>query len=237
MCSDSRHRTVERVKRLIGVIVVVLGLLGLALGAEVWTRAQIASRVAQPLEEHLGVDASVSVHGPLVLPQVVGGELERVDVTAPRVSYRGFTVVEVEGSANGVQTADPHRADRLWVSARVPTVELDRMYREVSPIGGTITTDGGTVNLQGELFGQVLGIAFGVEARDRAIVLEPREVYLGQERVDVSLLGLLLSGVDQEVEIGVDLPRGLRLTGAEVRSNGLEIVVQGTDLELAALAP
>nr|NLD40731.1 DUF2993 domain-containing protein [Actinomycetales bacterium] len=224
-------------KRLLGVMLVVLGLGGIALGAEAWTRSTIANRITAGAEEYLGVTPDVTLHGGLVLPQVISGTLQRVDVTAPRVSYAGFTVVDVRGTASGIETRDPYTADRIRLSARVTTEELNRLYGEVSPIGGEITSQNGTVGLQGQVLGQTLGIAFDLTVTEGAIHLNPNEVYLNNDRADISVLAMILTGIDQEIRIPVDLPQGLRLQSAAVRDNGIVLDVRGENLVLTDLQP
>lgn len=237
MWRSSGTRTVGQVKRLLGVVLVLVGLAGIAFGAEAWMRHTITDRIIGPAEEYLGVVPDVTLHGGLVIPQVVSGKLQRVDASAPKVTYAGFTVVDVRGTASGIETSDPYTADRVRISARITTEELNRLYGEVSPIGGQITTENGRVGLQGQLLGQTLGIAFDLTVTDGAILLNPSEVYLNDDRADISMLAMILTGIDQEIRIPVDLPQGLRLQSANVRDNGIVLDVQGVNLALADLEP
>lgn len=224
-------------KRLFGVLLVVAGILGILLAAEVLVRSVIVNQAAAAISEPLGVDPEIEIQGQFVLPQVLGGRLEQVDAHVEELEYAGINAVDVRGSVTGIETRSPYLTDTLSISARITTEELNRLYNDVSFVGGEITTADGAVGLEGYVFLQTLGITFNLDVVDNAIRLTPAEAYLNRERIDLSLLAGLLADWEREIRIPIDLPDGIRLGSAEVRDDGVVVTINGAQVALADLEP
>ncbi|HZK05690.1 MAG TPA: DUF2993 domain-containing protein [Actinomycetaceae bacterium] len=222
-------------RKLIGVVVVLVGVLGLLIGAELWARSSVVSHASDPIQQYLGVEPEVTVAGPLVLPQIIGGRINSIEASADQLTYEGVTVTDARGTVRGLSTAEPFEAASVWVAARLGPEELNRLYQQYSPIGGQLTSADGVVNLEGEVLGQQLAVGFEPVAGDNAIVLRPHSASLNQVGLDLSALATFLGGIDSEITIPLEVPEGFRITVVRATPDGIEVEVLGTNVQLAYL--
>jgi hypothetical protein len=187
-------------------------------------------------------DVSASIHGFPFLTQLWNGSLDDVTVRAASASLGGTTVTDVDVEGAGVSLTSPYVVTDGTVEATVPTSELEKQVAARTRSDVTVeATDDGLVATT-----KVVGISVG-------LVLEPK-VSGGALAVDVkaakvagatvsadALPGGLASTVDG-IEVPLDLPKGVTLTGASVvpasgdSEGGVRVGAKASDVALEDLA-
>jgi len=190
-------------------------------------REQIVSRLDIPADQHVDVD----VRG-TVLPQLIGGSLDDVTVSAADVSF-GALSGDVEVHAAGV----PIRGDAPLQSASA-TVRLDQT--QVRALLGTVdgfpadavTLEAPDIVMSTELKLFALSVPVGVSLQPSAakgdLVLTPRSLRLSGAEVSADVLidqfGAVARTVVRDWDVCVKqyLPGGLTLS--DVRVDGQQVV-------------
>lgn len=249
-------------RRALSVLVVLALLAAACVVGELYARSRVAATVRDAVPG-LSADASVTTQG-LVLPQLLGGELDSLDVDAscleldsdatggPTTSdgtgpVTTLELSDVDASLTDVGVRSPHRVDDLsatgtvtWdslaalVAAQVPDLPSLALARAGAEDALTATTT-------------VLGA-------DVALTLEPSATDDGGIALDVTGASLAGQEVDLDGEVGgrtlaswlglssttismtADaLPQGLAVSRAAVANDGLRLTLAGQDLDLDSL--
>lgn len=209
------------------LLVVVLVLAALVVAAEFVARAVLPGIVRSIVVEQLDLPADqqldVETRG-LVLPQLIGGNLESLRLSTDSVTLEGITgAAEVTatdvplrggelGGASGTIRIDQGQFTSLLAGTDLPieSVELEAPNATVS---GSITVFGASVPLS-------LTVTPGVVDGD--LELTPVAASIGGLDIDLDQVGSTLGSLGQEVTkpqrvcIADQLPAGLTLTGLEI---------------------
>ncbi|TFB17727.1 DUF2993 domain-containing protein [Microbacterium sp. 3H14] len=209
------------------LLVVVIVLAALVVAAEFVARAVLPGIVRSIVVEQLDLPADqqldVETQG-LVLPQLIGGNLESLRLSTDSVTLEGITgAAEVTatdvplrggelGGASGTIRIDQGQFTSLLAGTDLPieSVELEAPNATVS---GSITVFGASVPLS-------LTVTPGVVDGD--LELTPVAASIGGLDIDLDQVGSTLGSLGQEVTkpqrvcIADQLPAGLTLTGLEI---------------------
>ncbi|MCK8466355.1 DUF2993 domain-containing protein [Microbacterium sp. KSW4-16] len=209
------------------LLVVVIVLAALVVAAEFVARAVLPGIVRSIVVEQLDLPADqqldVETRG-LVLPQLIGGNLESLRLSTDSVTLEGITgAAEVTatdvplrggelGGASGTIRIDQGQFTSLLAGTDLPieSVELEAPNATVS---GSITVFGASVPLS-------LTVTPGVVDGD--LELTPVAASIGGLDIDLDQVGSTLGSLGQEVTkpqrvcIADQLPAGLTLTGLEI---------------------
>ncbi|QHC59343.1 DUF2993 domain-containing protein [Rathayibacter sp. VKM Ac-2760] len=228
-----RHRG-----RRIAIVVVVLVVLlaAAAVVGDVLARRAVADTAASSIREALSLPADhpvdVEVAGWAVLPQLIGGTLDRLDIRSEDVAF-GDLNGDVDATLEGVPASGSGAigSGRATVALDPASVSTLVAARSELPIDG-VTLDPPLVRLNTsvEVLGLTLAAGVGIElgAADGAIELTPSEVTAGgttisaadvEDRFGAVAEGLLAA---RSVCIADAVPQGLSLTDVEVTADSLD---------------
>lgn len=225
------------VKSAISVLVALGLLVGLAWLGELWARSEVESRIESAVSEQLpevsGAEASVS--GRFVLPQLVGGTLEQVTVTAPEAIVDGIAVTDIVAVADQVPVRGDGTVATVEVTGTVPLSSVvSAVERRVDlPDGVELELRDGDIVLTASVLGIPLEAFVSLAAEPRAITFEIDRFMLGGSEVSADDIPLDLNAMLGDTRITLDaLPESMELTELEVTADGLDLVLHGTDVEL-----
>lgn len=230
-------------RRLATVILVLLVVL--AAGGAVADRVIVSRTEDRLLAEardqlELADDAEVEIDGFPFLTQVLADRLSEVRATSSTLVLDGLELRDVRAAARGVTPDEPYPAETVEINAQIPVATLRTVLgRELG-----MQTPPALEVVDGRLrFGVEvadLGPSFGLsiqvdpELTDGGIVLRLGEVEVGGTSVPAELVGVLddlLSDVPLEIP---GLPEGLEPTRLSVGDDGVDVRLEGTDVELGA---
>lgn len=209
------------------LLVVVIVLAALVVAAEFVARAVLPGIVRSIVVEQLDLPADqqldVETQG-LVLPQLIGGNLESLRLSTDSVTLEGITgAAEVTatdvplrggelGGASGTIRIDQGQFTSLLAGTDLP-IEAVELEAPNATVSGSITVFGAAVPLS-------LTVTPGVVDGD--LELTPVAASIGGLDIDLDQVGSTLGSLGQEVTkpqrvcIADQLPAGLTLTGLEI---------------------
>lgn len=240
----------RRVKGLVIALVAVVVVAGLLVVAEFVARGIVADRVEQQLRSVFALDAAqpieVSVAGPIVLTQLAGGSLTRIEVSIPGVEA-GSLRADVDLLGEGVALDPAAPSDRI--EATLSVAESD-VTRALGALGDTAIRDielvDGEVRLVTgfDVFGLAVELVAGIvpSIESGVVTLAPTSLELNGNRVELDeLRGQLGDFADPIIEpllaggqlcIAEALPVALTEQRVDVRERELVVVVGGSDVAL-----
>lgn len=222
-------------RRAVVATVVVVGVLaGGAVVADRVLHAQTEDRLATDLREQipgLEVEPDVTVGGFPFLTQVLAGELDRVDVTAPEATVEGLLLEDVDVRLEGVSTERPHTAAGARMTA---FTSLESMAAALDlPLD--LAIDGDHLVASAEVLGMPLEVLLLPEAGGDEVLVDVDALRLGAGTVSIADLpgafGDQLQGLSFPIE---GLPEGLELTDVTLEADGARLLAEGTDVVLEA---
>jgi len=220
---------------LVAVILIVLLAVAAVVG-DVLARRAVADTAASSIREALSLPADhpveVDVAGWAVLPQLIGGSLDRLDIRSDDVAF-GDLNGDVDATLEGVPASGsgPIDAGRATVALDPDSVSTLVAARSQVPIDGvTLDPPLVRVNTSVDVLGLTLAAGVGIElgAADGAIELTPSEVTAGgttisaadvEDRFGSVAEGLLAA---RSVCIADAVPQGLALTDVVVTADSLD---------------
>ena len=217
-------------KRLVVTLVVLLGLLLVADRAG----AAIAGRAiaAQVQAEAGSSDVDVTVTGFPFLTQALAGRYDRVEVRAADVPAGEVTVRRLDATLTGVEVPLGEALSGSVTTVPVEAVSAQALlsYDQLTRASGdrtvTVAPSGDRVRVTGrvKVLGQMLSaVAVSrVEVVEGAVVVTAESYEVGNAAADAVLSRALGGRLDIEVPV-TGLPYGLRVTGVEVRPDGVAI--------------
>lgn len=237
---------------LVTVLVLVLVVAGACVGAELFVRSQVESAIRSALPG-LSADAEIGTEG-LLLPQVAGGELDALTISADRLVMESrsggdsTTLVNVDSSMDSVSLSR-RTAGRMTFSGTVDRTGMAQMVTRAASdvpdptVGIGVTGSGddpGTLVVSAEVFGVPATMTLVPSITDEggllmtitSVTMAGNDVDLHGEIGGRPLLSYI--GLESE-EIPVDtsmLPQGTTLTRVAVTEAGLRLTVSGTDVPL-----
>ncbi|NQX11377.1 DUF2993 domain-containing protein [Microbacteriaceae bacterium VKM Ac-2855] len=229
----SRRR--RGVRLVVALIVLFVLLVVAAVVGDGFARRAVADSTATQIRDVLGLDAThpvaVTVGGWAVLPQLIAGRLDRLDIEADDVALGGLNA-DVTAHATGVPISGAGELESAHVDAAIDAASVESLVAEFS--NGTVddvTLDPPAVQLETDIdvFGLSLAVGVGLvpDAVDGEIALEPESIRLGGATITADDLrdrvGSLADGLVRTRTICLDdaLPVGLTLRSVEVRSQTL----------------
>ncbi|MCB7135982.1 LmeA family phospholipid-binding protein [Cellulosimicrobium marinum] len=225
-------------KRLVGVLVVLVLLVGAAVVADrVAVRSAERGAVTAFEEEAQDVSgATVDITGFPFLTQLVGGELTHVTGSADSATFGGYAVTDLDVDARGVSTSAPHTIASGTASGVIADTSLQDALREQSGLEATVTADG-----------DVLALGLDLLGLDLTVDVTPRVAGPDTLAVDVDAVRTALGVVSVEdlpdvvargltdLQVPLDLPDGVTLDAVQVADGGVRVTVSGTDVAVEDL--
>lgn len=228
----------RRLKSAIAVIVALGLLAGLAWFGERWARSEVENRVEARIAEalpDLDGDVDAAVGGRFVIPQLIGGALEDVTITAPEVIVDGIAIQDVVATAQDI----PIRGDGAIASVQVTgTAPIESVIAAVErrvefPEGVELELRDGEVALVTSVLGLPLEAYVTLTAQSRTIGFEVDRFVLGESEVTAEEIPIDLSSILGDATITLDaLPETIELTGLEVTDDGVQLELTGADVEI-----
>jgi len=238
---------VARRRRSIGWLVVagivVLGLVGAFFIVDSMLRTYAQNRVRQEIQaglpEGVAGDVAVSIGGQSVIWQYLNGSLDRIELTAPRLTLGG-----AQASVHLIATGVPVNTSKPLGDVR-GTIEMDKkaintlVERAGVPIGSAVDLGDGRVSYTGEV--TVFGMPLGYRATARAdvrggsIILRPTDAEITTGIGAFNLTGVVERVLgDKPVTICLSqyLPPGIDLTDVTVTPDRVRISLHAAGLKL-----
>lgn len=228
-----------------GVVVTVAVLLLPVLAAvtgEVVVGTRTQHQVADTVAAALGADpatTSVDLGSGPVLPQLMRGRLDRVDVVAPEVVLDAGTFTDVTARATGVRLRAPYTAETVTATGIVPPETIrEQIAARGLDLDAAARGDGapdGSLRASGSLLGVGWGVALVPRVEGGHLLVDV--VAADVAGVDVPLDALPSTVRDALTGLQVPLaglPAGLSPTAARVVPTGVAVTLEGTDVPLDA---
>ncbi|MBI5160976.1 MAG: DUF2993 domain-containing protein [Micrococcales bacterium] len=229
------------------IVLLVLAVLVAAGGllAETLARDRVSSVASTALADRLGVPENrvdVALGPALVLPQLLSGRIDRVDVSASRLPVQGVTAT-FDGTLRGA-ALDGSAARSLTGTVTIPGSQLSVLAAQADgPKVDRIRAD--APNLVADATASAFGVRVPVSVTLRpsaaagAVVLTPTAVTVAGRTIDATALrSAPLSGVARtylqptRVCVADTLPSGLDLRSAKVVGPDLVLGLAGSDVAL-----
>ena len=223
-------------------VVVVLALLLLADRAG----AALAARsIAEQVRASSALEArpDVDITGFPFLTQALTGQYERIEVAAADVPAGDLVLSRLDATLYGarVPLSDALRqdvervpAERVTALGLVEYVELAQSYEgqelSVEPEGDQVLLTGDLQGLDTTLLVEALA---SVEVVEGELEITTEEVAFGEDGTRRALTQSVRDQLDLRVPVG-DLPYDLTLTAVEVRTDGMALRAEATDVVLSA---
>ncbi|MCK8669921.1 DUF2993 domain-containing protein [Rhodococcus sp. HM1] len=211
--------------------VVVVALVAVLVGAEVYVRNRATTCLAQSLESELGTGVDVDLSWKPVLLQAIDKKVPSVTLDSDDTAFgpaKEMTVhavakdVDLNATADSAGTIGSSRADVVWpatgILATVQSQGLGSLVTAVTP-----DADAGTLRF-------TVGDAGLAEFTVRPVV---QGGVVSVETVDASVLGFglptaLVDGVVQILATGLQqYPLGMQATAVSVDDNGVNLTLEG----------
>lgn len=228
-------------RALIVVAVLLLVLAALAIVADLVVRSIAQTTIAQAVEDQLPErvtgEVTAEVGGFSVLAQLLTGEAERVELSAPELLVDG-TPIAVDVVATGVPLDLAQPVDRIGAEVRIDQTSLDDLAL-AQGVAGDLTLGDGVVGYTGTV--RVLGVPIEYrataepEAAGDRVLLRPvgAEVAAGGASLDLSgAVDAVLGGDPVEICVADRLPEGLVLQSIDVANGEATVRVGGSGLVL-----
>lgn len=226
----------RRLKSAIAVLVALGLLTGLAWFGDRWVRSEIEARIEAGVAEQLpGLDGTLEAElsGRFAIPQLVVGALEEVTLTSPEVVVDGVALTDVVVVATDVPIRGHDPVASIHATGTVPTATVvAAIERRVElPDGITLELRDGEIAAVASVLGVPLEAYVTLVAEPRAVTLAIDRVVLGGATISVDDLPLDLGGLLGGTVVDLEmLPEGVELTSLTVTPDGIDLVLDGTDV-------
>lgn len=220
--------------------IAVLVALGLLVGAlwlgDQWVRSEVERRVETAVTEQLPeLEATVDAElgGGFAIPQLISGTLEEITITSPEAVIDGVAITDVVILAEGVAIRGDGSIASLHATGTAPTESvITAVERRVDlPEGVTLELRDGTIAAVASVLGVPLEAEVALVAQPRAIEVTVERFLLGDAVVDVEDIPFDLSALIGTAVVDLDtLPEGVELTEVTVTPDGVDLVLDGTDV-------
>lgn len=235
-CAAYRTR-MRRAATAVLVLLAVLAVVGVVVDrvAVARTEARLLAEAQEQLE--LADGTEVVIDGFPFLTQVAAGRLAEVRGTAPTAVVDGLELHDVRVAARGVTPEEPYTAEAVEINAGVPVESLRDAVGEVAGMPGDL--------LDLELLDGRLQLGLDVAGLDLQVLLEPT-LADGAITLEVGAVEVAGASVPDEVRSLLDellgdvplnvpgLPEGLEPTRLSVEEDGLQVRLEGADVELGS---
>ncbi len=242
--APKRRRTGLIVGLVLLGIVVVLGIV--AVIAESLARQQATAIITDQVRQALALEpehpVDVTIEGPPVLWQAMGGELEAVQIEVERVAF-GDLVGDLSLRATGTPLDSAQPTDSLSAVYRVAEVDVAALAGFFSGIVVTdVQLDNREVQFQTgfEIFGVSFEIGVGVTptVENGQLAFSPTSLVINDQRIEASDLQNQFGGLvepllaTQRVCVAQYLPEALALSAVQVGDTQMLVVFTAEDVAL-----
>lgn len=226
------------------ILLAVLVLVAVVLAADRVSVPITERAIADRVTEHADVqDVSVTTGGFPFLTQLARRDLDAVTMRAASGTFGGVRATDITVRADHLSLRAPYHVRSGVADVVVPTSSLQEALKDRSPVPVELTAeqDGlqATVSVLGADVSLVLAPA---PAQDgRSITVSVVRASIGGASVATDDLPAALQSLVQGLEIPLDLPDGVRLTGvgmvpAQGSGGGVRVTASGEDVTLDDLA-
>jgi hypothetical protein len=215
------------IRRLGVVLLVVVLLVGVAVGVDLVTRARTESLLGADLRRGGLMDPKVTITGMPFLTQLLGGEFHKVRVSGTSVLVDGLELDHVRATLIGLDAKAPARVATATATAEVTPAALTAALgadMDFSIADGALVATLRSAPLSASVVPHVSGDRVDLEVKDLAlsgVAVAPQDLPLG--------LGDAFEGLSLEV---TGLPEGMHLDGLTVGATALDVSLSGTDVAL-----
>lgn len=223
----------------LGCGLVLILALGAGYGLDRWTanrtEASLASDLAAATD---GENVHADVTGPLFLPQVASGSLDRIEVQADRLTLQDISITDVTATAHDVSVDQPRTVGQLSVTGTLPIDSLQQLLSrsDAVPDDFELSIADGHVAAHVDVFGTPLAATVDPAVRDGEIRLRPRTLQFGDAQVELDDLPTSIQGLLEELSVPVDaLPDQLAPAAISVRQDGIRLTVTGNHIDVDEL--
>lgn len=219
------------------LVVVLLGLVVVDVVATGRTRQTVSDAMVENLDDVVGTP-TVDVGGFPFLPQLVSGEIDRLEAAVDGATLGGIAMTDLTIDAHRVSTSKPYEAEDVVVHGTIPAASLQQAVVERSSLDVTVQVAGDALRLSGQVLGLDLGGELTPRVDDGRLFVDVQTLSVGGVQVEVTELPGDAASQLQDLEVPIeDLPDGLVLTDAVVQDDGVRITASGTDVAVPAAAP
>jgi len=235
-----RRGPIRFLRALLGVVVVLVLLAVAADRALAWFFEQ---RTEAAIETAGARGAQVTIHGFPFLTQLAADNIDRVTGHLDSGTFGGYDVADVSVDATDVVPRDPYRAREVSAAGLLGLDSVQEAMREA--IGGDVTVEqvsagagqGRALALTMPAGGLDLTATVTPTAVDgRTLGIDVDTVSVGGGSIPVDALPGPVAAALSGIQVPLDLPEGVTLTGASVEPGGLRIELDAVDVPLADLA-
>lgn len=242
--APKRRRTGLIVGLVLLGLVIVLAIV--AVIAESLARQQATAIITDQVRQALALEpdhpVDVTIEGPPVLWQAMGGELEAVQIEVERVAF-GDLVGDLSLRATGTPLDSAQPTDSLSAVYRVAEVDVAALAGFFSGIVVTdVQLDNREVQFQTgfEIFGVSFEIGVGVTptVENGQLAFSPTSLVINDQRIEASDLQSQFGGLvepllaTQRVCVAQYLPAALELTAVQVGDTQMLVVFTAEDVAL-----
>jgi len=216
----------------VGVVVVAV-LAGGAVAVDAVARDRVEERIAAEVAEGFGLDAEpdVEIAGTAFLPQVLGGTVGDVRVSADAATLGTLPMEDVVVRLTGVSAREPYVARAVDLAGLVPLAAAqDQVPGELE-----LRIEDGAVLVGASVLGLPLEVTATPVADGRAVVARVDALSLGGLSVQVTDLPASIARAIGEIRVPVDgLPASMTLTAVTAAPEGFHVTATGTDVALTS---
>jgi hypothetical protein len=223
------------VRGVVGTVVVVAVLAGGAVVADGIARDRTEDRLAGDIQQQIeGLETrpDVTIGGWPFLTQVVGGELDQVDITAEEAVLEGLTLQDVTVRLTGVSTDQPTTARTAELTGVAP---VDRLG-DVLDLPVELAAQDGALVASGDVLGIPLEITLLPSAAGREIAIEVERISAGGGAFDLGAIPGIEGAFDGLTVPVEQLPEGLELTDVRVDGDVILLEAAGQDVVFEQVA-
>lgn len=227
-----------RGKSFIAVLIALALLVGGGYLVDMWVGSEIESRTESAILENVpGLDADLDAElgGRFAIPQLISGSLESLTITAPEATIDGLTLTEVRIVATGVPIRGSGAIESVHATATAPTATvLAAIESRVDlPDGVDLQLLDGEIAAVASVLGVPLEAYVTLVPQERALTIDVDRVVLGGATISAADIPFDLGGLLGATAVDLDmLPEGIVLTDVTVTPEGIDLVLDGTDISM-----
>lgn len=234
----SRRKQRQGARSVIAVVIALALLVGVGYLGDMVVRSQIESRAeAAVLDAVPGLDADLRAElgGRFATPQLIAGALEELTLTTPSATLDGLTITDVNVVVSGVPIRGSGAIDSVHATGTVPVdTVLTALQRRVDlPDGVELQLLDGEIAAVASVLGVQMAAYVVLVPQPRAVTLDIDRLELGGTTVSASDIPIDLSALLGVTAVDLDmLPQGVELTELTVTPDGIDLVLDGTDVSM-----
>lgn len=192
------------------------------------TIANLEEQIRAGLPE-VSSDLSIDVDGVLFLPQVIGGTLDRAQISASSARINDLYLQDIHLELRQVSVREPYGAQAVNIDASAPGSTVATAVQAAGvPEQITVTVQDSQLLAQASVLGAPAQVVLVPEAAGRAIEISLGQVSLAGAQLDIADLPEVivdgLSGIEVELD---QLPAGIQVQDIELDGEQMHLHLQG----------